>query len=564
MNQKIFETQQKADELLREALVIWRKSAQNDFLEGLEEDPILSLLMSAVAYQENSFDSELEYFKTEVLNEYVRTMLPYGLQHAIPATAVVETVLQEHVSHMKVNAGTKFLLNGSEYEFTPLLETQAFNFTVNSVVRMDGKRWKVILKSPYPITELTGFSFAVIGGSFHSVNVFVKGRPLPLINSWQYADLPLSDYLSLDTMLYNRQQIFNATPIAFDLFARQNLHLYCVRPFKLSEEGEGNNVLEMIFEFSGITEDFVFSKQQLALNTLLLANVCLHSTTLSTDKPIYRVEKGQFLHLIRPDKDELHKDTKVNVRKIAVDRFNSSGLLKLLRYLINKYDTDYYAFQHMRNWSGDGIMEQLRNIWLQIYEKNKESDEGIPGVYLMLQQGYGNQKDNISLKTSFITTDGAKVNNCLDINSTFNAVYGFDNALTRQIVSPVAGCDELSDNDAVESMTRYYVATQDRIVTPADVKMFCINELSSRYGIDKSLINSISIGKRLRREPWSGYEIIVDICMADNQFIKRNFASRIPQVETLLSKMIEVRSVHVYPIHINIEINKSQNKYGRE
>ena len=556
MNQKIFETQQKANELLREALVIWRQSAQNDFLEGLEDDPILSLLMSAVAYQENSFDSELEYLKTEVLNEYVRTLLPYGLQHAIPATAVVETVLQKHIPRMKVTADTKFLLNGSEYEFTPLLETQAFNLTVNSIVRMDGKRWKVILKSPYPITELTGFSFAIIGGSFHSVTASVKGKPLPLIKSWQYADLPFSNYFSLDTMLYNRQQIFNATPIAFDLFARQNLHLYCVRPFKLKEEGEGNNTLEMVFEFSGIDEDFVFNKQQLALNTLLLANVCLHSTTLSTDKPIYRVENGQFLHLIRPDKDELHKDTKVNVRKIAVDRFNPSGLLKLLCYLINKYDTDYYAFQHIRNWSGDGTMEQLRDIWQQIYEKNKESDEGLPGVYLMLQQGCGNQKDNISLKTSFITTDGAKVNDYLDINSVFTTVYGFDNAATRQIAPPLVGCNELSDNDAVESMTRYYVTTQDRIVTPADIKIFCLNELSVRYGIDKSLINSIGIDRRLRREPWSGYEIIVDVRLADNQFIKRNFASRISQIEILLSKMIEVRSAHVYPVHINIEIDK--------
>lgn len=52
MNQKIFETQQRADELLREALAIWRKSVQNDFLEGIEDDPIFSLLMLATAYQE--------------------------------------------------------------------------------------------------------------------------------------------------------------------------------------------------------------------------------------------------------------------------------------------------------------------------------------------------------------------------------------------------------------------------------------------------------------------------------------------------------------------------------
>ena len=79
MNQKIFETQQRADELLREALAIWRKSVQNDFLEGIEDDPIFSLLMLATAYQENRFDSELEHLKTEVLDEYVQTLLPRPL-----------------------------------------------------------------------------------------------------------------------------------------------------------------------------------------------------------------------------------------------------------------------------------------------------------------------------------------------------------------------------------------------------------------------------------------------------------------------------------------------------
>lgn len=556
MNQKIFETQQKADELLREALVIWRKSSQNEFLEGIEEDPILSLLMSAIAYQENSFDSELENLKTEVLNEYIKTLLPYGMQHAIPATAVVETALQDNISQMPVNSNTKFVLNDSDYVFVPLLETQAFNLTVNSVVRMDGKRWKVTLKSPYPIKELTGFSFAIKGESFNSVTIFVKGKPLPLISPWQYTDLPLSNCFALDAMLYNREQIFTPTSIAFDLYARQNVHLYCVRPFRLEEKEAGNNTLDLIFEFSGITDDFIFSKQHLALNTLLLVNARICSTTLSTDNPIYRVESGQFLHLLRPDVDELHRNTQVVVRKIAADRFNLNRLLKLLRYLINKYDTDYYAFQHLRNWQGDGTMEQLRSIWLQIFEKNKSTDDVLSGVYLMLQQFNGIKKNSISLKTSFVVTDGAKVNEFLNVDSSFNTIYGIDNKRTLQIVPPMAGCDELNENDALTSMTRYHITTQDRIVTLADIKMFCFNELLIRYGIDKTLITSISIDRRLRREPWSCYEIVVDIRLTDNQFVNRNFVPCMHQAETLLCRMIEVRSAHMYPIHINIVIDK--------
>ena len=512
MNQKIFETQQRADELLREALAIWRKSAQNDFLEGIEEDPIFSLLMLATAYQENRFDGELEHLKAEVLEEYVQTLLPYGMRHAIPATAVVETALQEDVAQLNVDADLSFSMEDTGITFMPLLKTKAVNLSISSVVRMDGKRWKVTLKSNHPVTDLSGFSFAIKDAFFHSVTVSLKGKQLPLIKPWQYADLPLNKYFSMDSMLYNRQQVFNASSMAFDLFARQNVRMYCVRPCKLADYvKEETRQLELIFEFSGISDDFIFGKQQLALNTILLVNARLDSTTLSSQNPVYRVETGQLLHLIRPQDEELFRDVQVNVRKVAADRFNVYGLLKLLRYLIDRYDTDYYAFQHIQGWKGDAVMAGLRNSWQYIWEKAKNVGNVQSGVYLMLQQRRGVNKENISLKTSFLTTDGSKVNENLNINAAFGTAYGFDNAQTRQIAPPLGGCDELSENDAVESLTRYYITTQDRVVTPADIKMFCINELSTRYGIGKNLVNDIRIDRRLRRTPHCCYEIVVDI-----------------------------------------------------
>ena len=59
MKQTIFETRQRADELMREAINIWRQSAQSDFLEGLENDPVMSLIMTALAYQMNHAVSNL-------------------------------------------------------------------------------------------------------------------------------------------------------------------------------------------------------------------------------------------------------------------------------------------------------------------------------------------------------------------------------------------------------------------------------------------------------------------------------------------------------------------------
>ena len=71
MKQTIFETRQRAEELLREAINIWQQSDDNDKLEGLENDPILKLMITALAYQVNESISDLEAMKDEVLEEYM-------------------------------------------------------------------------------------------------------------------------------------------------------------------------------------------------------------------------------------------------------------------------------------------------------------------------------------------------------------------------------------------------------------------------------------------------------------------------------------------------------------
>ena len=58
MKQTIFETKQRAEELLREAFNIWRQSDDNDKLEGLESDPVLKLMITAMAYQANESASD--------------------------------------------------------------------------------------------------------------------------------------------------------------------------------------------------------------------------------------------------------------------------------------------------------------------------------------------------------------------------------------------------------------------------------------------------------------------------------------------------------------------------
>ena len=176
MKQTIFETKQRAEELIHEAINIWRQSDMNEALEGLENDPVLSLLMTALAYQMNDLVSDVEMMKTEVIEEYVHLLTPYEIGHAVPATAIVETTLQDQVPEVDLSSQSTFGLAGTDYTFIPLLNTKVINAKVRSIIRIDGRRWKVTLGFQSPVKSLAGFAFAIKNMNFQDVKVSLKGQ----------------------------------------------------------------------------------------------------------------------------------------------------------------------------------------------------------------------------------------------------------------------------------------------------------------------------------------------------------------------------------------------------
>ena len=538
----------------------------NDFLEGLETDPVLSLMLTALAYQMNEAVGDMEMLKTEVLEEYAYLLTPYEVGHAVPATAVIETALQDTIPEMELTPQSEFTLTGTPYTFIPVLRSRVMNAKVRSIVRMDGRRWKVSLLFKSPVSEISGLTFAVRNVNFQDVKVTIKGQLVPLVKPWDFADLPLSQCFGLDTILYNRSQTYQAQASCLDLFARQNIRLFYVKPHAagklLPAETE---TVDLVFEFTGISDRFQFDKESFSLNTVLLANAKMHSVTLSAASPLARVagydnrddqSSQQFLHAIRPSEEQIYGNSLVEVRRVAADRFNQGQLVRLLHVLIAKYHSDYYAFQDMKGISGDKTMQALQEILSRLLDAaQKDKLRQLPGVYILLRDASAIRTGNGSVDVSYMTTAGANVNAALNSSSTFTVPTGFNSTDTRQIATPVPGSDEVSEEGALASLSRYYVATCDRIVTPADIKVFCYNELLTRYGIVRDMVRAISVSPRQQidnRE--GGDEIMVEILLSDNSFVKRSFAEKIPQVEILLQKMIEVRSTNIYPIHVSIQI----------
>ena len=234
------------------------------------------------------------------------------------------------------------------------------------------------------------------------------------------------------------------------------------------------------------------------------------------------------------------------MRRAAADRFSQGSLVKLLSTILTKYHSDFYAFQDIKDLSTDKLLYNLQELLSKLLDASREDVmHSVSGVYLMLHhRGQMHDKD-FSLSVKYLTTAGAAVNNSLSQSSTLVPPSGFSRTATHIIAAPVPGTDEI-DESGVQTMLRYYMLTSDRIVTPADIRVFCYKELMIRYGISNSMVKQIRVNHRQtidRRD--CGYEILVEVVLTDSPFIRRNFADRLPMAEIMLQNMLEVRSTNV-------------------
>ena len=465
--------------------------------------------------------------------------------------------------------------NQKSYSFIPLLATRLVNAEVRSVTRLDGRRWLVSLDClQSPVKQLQGMTFAIDNVDFHSLRISVadSGQEVPLIAPWDFANLPVTEAFSLDTLLYNRActsgsrvglSAYNHYGV-MDLFARQQMGIFVVDQM---EEMDPHDRLDLLFEFDGIADDFQFSFNRLHLNAMVLVNAEEQEASLSTASPSVRLtgsvdgsrSDAQFLHLIRPSADQLYGQTALQVRRVSADRFNRGRLVKLLQNLIARYHSDYYAFQTLNAPEVERVVARLRDGFEDLLQLSM-SDRlmATEGVYLQLRANSGvprNQKEPVSLTVHYLITQGATLNSVLNREAKFEVPAGLNAEQTIQIAAPQGGMNEVRNELAQRAMTRYYLTTEDRLVTETDLKLFCQMELIARFGMVEELISSI----RTRRSPYTmgsyhTYQIVVQIQIKPTQFTRRAFEGKQAGVEHYLQRMMEVRTTGLYPIRVELKL----------
>ena len=481
-------------------------------------------------------------------------------------SAVVEAALQNNVAETTLTEQSTFHLENTKYQFMPLLRQRVINASVSNLTRLDGRRWKVTLKFLYPIKDLTGMTFAILDTRFRDVKVTCNNTLMRLVKPWNYADMPLQPCFSTESLLYNKAQMYSASLTGLDLFANQDVAIFSIKRFLTDDViPVETSTIDMTFDFKGIPNDYVFDKDHFILNPIVLVNANVSTASLSSASPIVRItgytpgnpNESQLMHLIPPSEEQLFAKTPVEVRRVSSDRFNQATLMRLINSLTTKFHSDYYAFLEMRS---NGLSEVVRNMQDGLLKMSRairqDQLHSTPGVYLLINRDFMTESKNISLDISFVTTTGSAVNNSLTPDSRFVPPAGFNGSAMRLVGNPVGGFDEVNDTESLHNYARYQLVTNDRIVTPADMKILCYTELMNRYSIIPAMVSEMTVSHRQQLDKSDcGYAFWINIRLEDNPFVHRSFADKISQAEKFLQKRMEVRSSCIQPIYVNIQMD---------
>jgi len=551
---KLLEIKQRSASLMRQAVLIWQTSNHAEDLEGLDSDPAFQLLMTALAYQFNEIDDDIEVARQQVINEFADVLLPYSVDRVMPTSVVVESAPSDGVAEMQIDHTSIFSERSNGLPFIPILRTRVLNASVGRVVRLDGRRWRVTMEFPEGLTTLDGLTFAIKDLMFRDLTVSVSNRTLSLIKPWNAQELPFTEPFDFTAKLYNEAPVFNAATMSMEILARQDVCLFYIDDS--ARFPEETSKVDFVFEFTGIGDDFVLDKTKIHLNVNVLVNARINTVTLTEKSPIARIpsdEKQHFMQLLPPLKDQIFSHYTVGLRRVMSDRFNLSGLVRLTDCLLTKYKSDFYAFQLMSWQDGDNLLQSLSALLQKLRQMAaSKTSSVVGGIYVFLKD-----EDEKSLKVTnsydvrYLTTDGQLSENAITRDSLFSAPAGIDISKVRQISEPLEGKDTGFDR---AQMASYFIATSDRVITPADIRMFCVSHLCELLRVGRDMIKSVSVSQNHSASSPTGFEIGVDIHLVSSAAMRKAAEDRIPRLECLLESILAARSVNIYPIKVTIQI----------
>lgn len=532
MKDNLKSIQKQVDALKNKLLNVWSLEGKWDLenpeapYNGMENDPIVNLILTAVVYESNLLKDELNTFHDKLIDDCLDLMLPYNLVGPVPAMALMESYPNKGKKSTILDDSTRFMIKKKNSKaktplsFYPILKTKLVNAKIENINRVSDNTWNVDLYLYDSDDSLAGITFYFDDMQFADLKVSHKNKEIPIIKHWEVDKLPLNSMFSTTSCVYNSSMAYGLDSQWFDLLAEHDINLFMI-PWSY-EQPVDDNLVHLVFEFDNCSPDMNLDNENLHINCFPVVNVILNNSTnslpflLSESKPIVCISTDNwstnndiddtlneapnfFMNLVSLEDNDYRDKDKFILRRFGAERFNLNELLILAKKLIHKYQSDFYAFQSIEQLQNSIVIQKFDDVLKEIIEIFSKQNEPNYGVYAILKHTRSNAALTNAIKINALFTNGNYAN-CNDrdvsIMAPSNLSNSLDNKSTRLLTNIAGGKDPIKDTDVKQQLAKYYILTNDRIVTRNDLRSFVTTQLAT-YGINENSVKDITISNSM-------------------------------------------------------------------
>lgn len=580
MKDNLKSIQKQVDALKNNLLNVWNLEGKWDLenpeapYNGMENDPIINLILTAVVYESNLLKDELNTFHDKLIDDCLDLMLPYNLAGPVPAMALMESYPNKGKKSIILDDSTRFMIKKKNSKaktplsFYPILKTKLVNAKIENINRVSDNTWNVDLYLQDSDDSLAGITFYFDDMQFADIKVSHKNKEIPIIKPWELDKLPLNSMFSTTSCIYNSSMVYGLESQWYDLLAKHDMNLFMIQ--WSYEQSVGDNLVHLVFEFDDCASDMYLDNENLHINCFPIVNVILNNSNnslpflLSESKPIVCISNDNwsinndiddtlneapnfFMNLVSLEGNEYRYKDKFILRRFGTERFNLNELLVLAKKLIHKYQTDFYAFQSIEQLQNSIVIQKFDDVLKEIIDIFSKQKEPNYGVYAILKHTRSNSTLNNAIKINALFTNGSYAN-CNDrdvsISAPSNLSNIFDNKNTRILSTIAGGKDPIKDTDVKQQLAKYYILTNDRIVTRNDLRSFVTAQLAT-CGIDENSVKNITISNSI-----SDNLLIQNVEIELNNNVKNNnISAQIGVIE----KLANLRCANGCTIRISIK-----------
>lgn len=518
----------------------WESDNPNSPLYGMDKDPLVSMLITALAYQEDQIEQDLAGFRSSMVGELEEALLPYHLLKANPSVAMMATAKAAgNEARCLVRGDSVFTVLKETFQgrdkinYCPLFESNIIGAKVVSLTPLLQGQWKLTLEVEDTKNVLGGVGFFFKDMKFEELTMRLGDKEIPLINPWEYDRFPMNPDFSFWNLIYNQSLAFGTNEQWFDLWAETGVPYYMVDPYTPIMLSRG--IVELTLDFVGLKEQDLRA-DNVVINAFPVVNVTKRHFALTPSEPIVKIadDNDFFMNLVG-EYDTVEEVSQFILRRYGCERFGFNELLRLADTLQKRSTTDFYAYQTIPTLKDGDRMRKLRILLKDIISIVKKEGNPKTGVYALLKE---DAKVEVSIPLTALYTDGAKGNDIEAGAPVLAAPSDFNLAETRLLTRSSGGRDEVVDDEERKMLSHYYTMTNDRIVTRADLKSFCIKEL---YNYDIGSVNRIEIAC-----DEEGVRTVVAFVSEVNPDLN------LTAIQQRIERLIEVHSTGTMPVKLMI------------